>query len=46
MNGLARAKGLRDELVGKALAALNEAGLGGEGGGLRAAARFVAQRRN
>ena len=46
VHGLSRAKGLRDELVGKALTALDEAGLGVGGGGLRAAARFVAQRRN
>ena len=45
-HGLARAKAMRDALVDKALAALDEAGFGVEGDGLRAAARFVAQRRN
>ena len=46
VHGLTAAKALRDELVEKALAALDEAGFGSDGDGLRAAARFVAQRRN
>jgi farnesyl diphosphate synthase len=46
VHGLTAAKALRDELVEKALAALDEAGFGPDGDGLRAAARFVAQRRN
>jgi farnesyl diphosphate synthase len=45
-HGLSPAKAMRDALVDKALAALDEAGFGAEGDGLRAAARFVAQRRN
>ena len=46
VHGLTPAKALRDEFVEKALAALDEARFGVEGDGLRAAARFVAQRRN
>ena len=46
VHGLTSAKALRDEFVEKALAALDEARFGREGDGLRAAARFVAQRRN
>jgi farnesyl diphosphate synthase len=46
VHGLTAAKALRDELVGQALGALDEAGFGPDGDGLRAAARFVAQRRN
>jgi farnesyl diphosphate synthase len=46
VHGLTAAKALRDELVEKALDALDEAALGRDGDGLRAAARFVAQRRN
>jgi len=45
-HGLAPAKALRDQLVEQALAALDAARFGPEGDGLRAAARFVAQRRN
>jgi farnesyl diphosphate synthase len=44
VNGLTAAKALRDGLVEKALAALDEAGFGPEGDGLRSAACFVAQR--
>jgi farnesyl diphosphate synthase len=44
--GLERAKILRDEKVAEALAALDAAGLRAEGDGLRAAARFTAERRN
>ena len=44
--GLRNAKKLRDEKVAEALAALDVAGLGAEGDGLRAAARFTAERRN
>ena len=46
VHGLTAAKALRDELVERALTALDEAGFGPDGDGLRAAARFVAQRRN
>jgi farnesyl diphosphate synthase len=46
VHGLEPAKALRDDLVEKAIAALDEARFGVEGDGLRAAARFVAQRRN
>lgn len=44
--GLDEAKRLRDALVDQALAALEAAGLGAEGDGLREAARFTAARRN
>ncbi len=46
VHGLKAAKALRDALVENALTALDEAGFGPDGDGLRAAARFVAQRRN
>ena len=45
-HGLIEAKRLRDALVDRALASLDEAGLGPEGDVLRAAARFVAERKN
>jgi farnesyl diphosphate synthase len=46
VHGLKAAKALRDELVEKALTALDEAAFGPDGDGLRAAARFVALRRS
>jgi farnesyl diphosphate synthase len=46
VHGLAPARALRDALVEQALGALDEAGLGAEGDTLRAAARFVAERRS
>ena len=46
IHGLDGAKSLRDGFVGEAIAALGEAGLGGEGDTLREAARFVAARAN
>jgi farnesyl diphosphate synthase len=46
VHGLKAAKALRDALVENALTALDEAAFGPDGDGLRAAARFVAQRRN
>jgi farnesyl diphosphate synthase len=46
VHGLKAAKALRDALVENALTALDEAAFGLDGDGLRAAARFVAQRRN
>jgi farnesyl diphosphate synthase len=46
VHGLKAAKALRDTLVENALTALDEAAFGPDGDGLRAAARFVAQRRN
>ena len=46
VHGLKRAKALLEGLVEQALAALDKAGLRGDGETLRAAARFVAERRN
>ena len=46
IHGLKAAEALRDKLVAKALAALDEADLGAEGDILREAARFTAERRN
>jgi farnesyl diphosphate synthase len=46
IHGLDGAKALRDAFVDEAIAALGEAGLGGEGDILREAARFVAARAN
>ena len=46
VHGLARAKVLLEGLVEQALAALDKAKLGSQGDALRAAARFVAERRN
>ena len=46
VHGLKRAKALLEGLVEQALGALDKAGLGADGETLRAAARFVAERRN
>jgi farnesyl diphosphate synthase len=46
VHGMKRAKALLDGLVEQALAALDRAGLGSQGDTLRAAARFVAERRS